>query len=147
MKKFTFMIMIICSLFLVMSCSKETPEELKTDVTTEEVKKEAGEALEATEAYLDQKKIEYIKQVEIKVEEVEGKIIALENQLKKETAETKEELNKEIQRLKKKQEELQKKIDELKSSSAKAWEELKTGIDTALDDLEKSYDKALAHFK
>jgi hypothetical protein len=129
------------------SCSKETPKEVKTDVTQEDVKQEAGEAVETTEAYLDQRKDEYIKQVEVKMEDIGVKTVELENLLAEETTETKEDLNEKIQGLKKKQEELQKKIDELKSSSAEEWEEFKTVIDKALDDLERAYDKAaLSHF-
>jgi len=147
MKSFLLAVTILLSLFFVASCSKEKPEEAKTDITSEEVKKEVGEAVETTGVYLDQKKDEYIRQAEVKMEELGKKTAELENRLEKETAEMKERHKEEILGLKKKQEELQKKINELKSSSAKAWEEFKTGIDAALDDLEKSYEKALSHFE
>jgi len=96
MKKFAFMIAMICSLFLIVSCSKEKPEEAKTDVTSEDVKEELGKAVETTGAYLDQKKDEYIKQAEVKIEEIGKKIVELENRLEKETAEIKEENKEEI---------------------------------------------------
>jgi hypothetical protein len=37
-------------------------------------------------------------------------------------------------------------LDEFRSASAEAWEELETGINAALEELETAYDRAISRF-
>lgn len=39
------------------------------------------------------------------------------------------------------------KLEDLKSKSANAWMDLKSGMDAAMENLKKSYNEALSHFK
>jgi len=39
-----------------------------------------------------------------------------------------------------------KKLQDLSSSSGNAWEQLKSGIDTAMEDLGNAYEKVVAEF-
>lgn len=42
---------------------------------------------------------------------------------------------------------MRKKLQELRSASAQSWEDMKTGIAAAAEDLAQAYDDALSHFK
>ncbi|MCF6150045.1 MAG: hypothetical protein E3K37_15455 [Candidatus Kuenenia sp.] len=44
-------------------------------------------------------------------------------------------------------EEAKNKLTELKSASAESWEDIKVGMDAALDDLKNAYNKAKLHFQ
>jgi hypothetical protein len=48
--------------------------------------------------------------------------------------------------LRQKRDEVSAKLKELSSSSGKAWEQLKSGIDAAMEDLGNAYKKAAAEF-
>ena len=39
------------------------------------------------------------------------------------------------------------KLNELNSASGKAWEDIKSGMDSAMDALGKAFDRARSHFK
>ena len=51
-----------------------------------------------------------------------------------------------VMELRQKRDEVSAKLKELSSSSGKAWEQLKSGIDAALDDLGNVYKKDAAEF-
>ena len=51
-----------------------------------------------------------------------------------------------VMELSKKRDEVSAKLKEMSSSSGKAWEQLKSGIDAAMDDLSNAYKKAAAEF-
>ena len=51
-----------------------------------------------------------------------------------------------VMELRNKRDEVSAKLKELSSSSGKAWEQLKSGIDAAMDDLGNAYKKAAAEF-
>jgi len=51
-----------------------------------------------------------------------------------------------VMELRQKRDEVSAKLKELSSSSGKAWEQLKSGIDAAMDDLGNVYKKAAAEF-
>jgi len=49
--------------------------------------------------------------------------------------------------LERKREAAQVRLEKLKNSSQDAWVDMKAGIDSAMDDLERAYQRAAAHFK
>jgi len=52
-----------------------------------------------------------------------------------------------MDQLRKRRDAIFKKLEELRSTSGKAWEDLKSGLDTAMDEIEKAYQQALSRFK
>lgn len=147
MKKIEFMLAIFLSLFFMTSCSKKTPEKVETQVSSEDVKRETGEALETTKTYLKQEKEKYQKEVEATLNDLNDKIKALQAKAEQAGTDTKAKYNEIIEGLRKKQEEAQNKLNDLKSKSADAWEDVKSGMDAALENLKKSYNDAVSHFK
>ena len=147
MKKFEFMVAVFVPLFIMTSCSKETPEKGETQVSSEDVKRETGEALETTKTYFRQEKERYQKEVEATLSELNDKIKGLQSKAEQAGTDTKAKYNEIIEGLRKKQEEAQNKLNDLKSKSADAWEDIKSGMDAALENLKNSYNEAVSHFK
>lgn len=79
MKKIEFVVAVFVPLFFMTSCSKKTPEKAEIQVSSEDIKRETGEALE--------------------------------------------------------------------TKSSDAWEDVKSGMDAALENLKNSYNDAVSHFK
>ncbi len=48
--------------------------------------------------------------------------------------------------LREKKQVVQSKLEQLQASGGKAWEDLKAGMDAAMEDLDKSYQDAVSHF-
>jgi predicted RNase H-like nuclease (RuvC/YqgF family) len=139
------MIMVFLGAVIVTGCKKS--EKSGTEVTSQEVKKEAREAYETTMVYTEQKKEGYQKQIEAKLKEYDRKIEELEARAKKLKKQAREEINKEIRMIKKERQDLARKAEEMKTASGKAWEDIKAGVDKAAADLEKAIGKASKHFE
>ena len=147
MKKFEFMVAVFVPLFIMTSCSKETPEKGETKASAEDVKRETGEALETTKTYLSQQKEKYQKDAESTLSDLNDKIKGLQSKAEQAGTDTKAKYNEILEGLRKKQEEAQNKLNDLKSKSADAWEDVKSGMDAALENLKNSYSDAVSHFK
>lgn len=147
MKKIEFVAAICVPLFFMASCSKKTPEKVETRVSSEDVKRETGEALETTKTYLAQQKEKYQKDAESTLNDLNDKIKGLQSKAEQAGTDTKAKYNEIIEGLRKKQGEAQNKLNDLKSKSADAWEDVKSGMDAALENLKNSYNDAVSHFK
>jgi Skp family chaperone for outer membrane proteins len=86
--------------------------------------------------------------------EIESKLKELNRELQEWKAKSKEleekarsELEEQINNLSKKEEEVSKKLKELKTKTGKAWEDLKAGLDSAMEDLGKAFDQVRSQFK
>ncbi len=150
MKKFLFISIVISIFFtgIYMGCGKkEETKKTEKKTTIEDVKKEAKEALNATASYAAQKKREYQKKIEDKIKKLDNKIDELEKKASQLKDQSKVALERDIETLRNQQKVLKEKLKKWESTSGKAWEDLKGGIDTALDKIEKSYDKAISKLK
>ncbi len=164
MKKIEFVAALIVPLLFITACSKKTPGIVETKttvddakrittekvigtVTAKDVKRETGEALEATKDYLVQQKEKYQKDAESVLNDINDKIKDLQAKAAQAGADSKDKYNEIIEGLRKKQEEAQTKLGDLKSKSADAWEDVKSGMDAMLENLKTSYNDALSHFK
>jgi hypothetical protein len=63
------------------------------------------------------------------------------------SADAQTEVNQKIAALEAQKDSLTKKAEELKATSADAWKDMSAGIGRALDELEASYQEAVASFK
>jgi restriction endonuclease S subunit len=79
--------------------------------------------------------------------ELDQKIAKLQEKANKAEAETKVKYQETLDALIKKREMVRSEFEKFKAASTEVWENLKVGMDTAVEDLEKAYKKALSHFK
>ena len=147
MKKIEFVVAICVPLFFMTSCGKKTPEKVETRVSSQDVNRETGEALETTKTYLAQQKEKYQKDAESTLNDLNDKIKGLQSKAEQAGTDIKAKYNEIIEGLRKKQGEAQNKLNDLKSKSADAWEDVKSGMDAALENLKNSYNDAVSHFK
>jgi len=125
---------------------KEQSQSKPAPVSKEDVKKEAKEAYDATKAYTQEQVQAFRKQMETKLNEYGEKIDQLQAKAEKLGEDGKVKAQQQLTALRQKRDEVSEKLKELSSSSGNAWEQLKSGIDAAMEDLGNAYKKAAAEF-
>lgn len=114
--------------------------------SSEDVTKQAQQTLDTAKEYTMQQKQEYQKKLESQFAELSKKIDELKAKAKTAKQNVTAKWEDTMSELKKKQEATEKKLPELRSATTKAWGDVKAGLDTAMDDLKKTYEKAKSHF-
>jgi len=119
--------------------------------TYEDVKKESEKAMESTTDYTHEKKEEYVRQMEAKLEEFDKEMKEFQAKVESRAAELKEEskaeFNQSMEALGKKKQAADEKIEELKSAGSDAWDDLKVGVDSAMDELARTLDRVRSYFE
>ena len=133
---------------LFTACGDENePATSKPAVSSGDVKKEIRDASEGSLAYIRHQRDEYQKQIEAQLKEYDQKLDGLEVKARTVTQEAKALFHQEIEALRERQRAAHDKLDKLSTATGKAWEDLQSGTDAAMDDLAKAYHEALSHFE
>jgi hypothetical protein len=107
--------------------------------------------METAKEYTQEQKEEYLRQMRAKLDEFNKEIQELQTKAASKAIglkeASKEELSQSMKDLAEKKKAAAEKIDELKNASGNAWEDIKTGADLAMDELNKSLEQAGSHFK
>jgi uncharacterized protein HemX len=86
------------------------------------------------------------KNMEQKAAEFGKKIDELELKIKTAKEDVKIDLSRQVHELRKKQNDVQKMLKEMKIASGNAWQDAKSGAQSAIDDLQKAYESARKRF-
>jgi Skp family chaperone for outer membrane proteins len=143
MKHFGIVLAMIGVLFFVFSCGEST----ETGVTSEDVKKETKEAYDTAVEYSKQQKEEILRKMQAKLDQYKQNIEKLKIKTELMSEGLKADFDRRVDELQEKQEAAEEKLSELKSSSGKAWSEIKEGLDQAMLDLDQAYVDARSQFK
>jgi predicted RNase H-like nuclease (RuvC/YqgF family) len=140
------------SLAFLFACSNEKKEEeSKTKTTYGDVKKDTKQAMNTVKDYTQQKKEEYLQKMNAELGELEKKINELQNKVESKTSSLKEEskakFSQSMAALNKEKQAAAKKLEELKSASGKSWNDIKSGVDSTMDRLSKTYEKVRSNFE
>jgi hypothetical protein len=116
-------------------------------VSAEDLRREVRDALEAAKAYTFQQKDEYQRRLEALTRELDERIDDLRDRAEAVGAEARKEYAQEIEELRQRREAVRQRLARVKSASAEAWEDIKSGVSAALEDLQKAYERARSRFK
>ncbi len=140
-------IMLLLALGILPGCGeKEQPQSKSATVSKEDVKKEVKEAYDATKAYTQEQMQAFREQTETRLSEYKKEIDQLQVKAEKLEGDAKAKAEQQLTALRQKRDEVSEKLKDLSSSSGNAWEQLKSGIDAAMEDLSNAYKKAAAEF-
>ena len=122
-----------------------------SEVTTDDVQREVGEAVDTASAYADQSKDEYQAAMQKKLDELDAKI----DKFQARTGAASEDAKVDAQRnyeetmraLREKRQALSKEFDEFKEASSDAWRDVATGLDAAWDDVSSAFSNAADRFQ
>jgi DNA-binding transcriptional MerR regulator len=104
------------------------------------------EAYATTRAYTQEQMQAFRKQMETKLNESGDKIDQLQAKAEKLGEDGKAKAEQQLTALRQKRDEVSEKLKDLSSSAGSAWEQVKSGIAEAMEDLENAYKKAEAEF-
>jgi vancomycin resistance protein YoaR len=116
-------------------------------VTKQELKTEAADTMEKAKAYAERQKQVYANKAQAALDDLSKKIDQLKEQAKVAKGEALTKIQAALADLKVKQDQAKQKLQELGSSTGAAWEQVKTGVDKAVADLQKAYNKVSSYFK
>ena len=140
-------IMLLLALGALPGCGeKEETQSKPATVSKEDVKKETKEAYDATKAYTQEQIQAFREQTESKLAEYEKEIDQLQAKAEKLGGDAKAKAEQQLTALRQMYDEVSEKLKALSSSSGNAWEQIKSGIDAAMEDLGNAYKKAAAEF-
>lgn len=137
---------IVLSVIGIFLCVVACGESKQENVTSEDVKKETEEAYQTAVEYTAQQKEEIQAEMRRKLDDYKQKIEQLRAETETLSAEAKAEVKRRLEELRTKQQAAEQKLSQLKSSSGKAWNDIKQGLDRAVDDLEQAYKNARSQF-
>ena len=152
MKKFMFVrgllaIILLLGLGALAGCGESEQSQSKpASVSKEDVKKQAKEAYDTTKTYSQEQMQAFREQTEARLAEYGKDIDQLQAKAEKMGGDAKAKAEQKMTALRQKQDAVSEKLKELGSSSEGAWEQIKSGIEAALDDLGDAYKKAAAEF-
>ena len=142
MKRVGTILAILCLSFIILSCG----EGKESKVSSGDVKKETKEAYETAAEYTKQQKEEFQREMQAKLDEYRKIIYELRVETEEMSAQVKANMNRHIEDLEAKRKAAEEKLAQLKSSSGKAWAEIKKGLDQAVNDLDQAYENASSQF-
>jgi len=125
---------------------KEQTQSKPAAMSKEDVTKEVKEAYSSAKAYTEEQMQAFREQTEIRLSEFGKDIDQLQAKTERLAGDAKAKAEQELTVLRQKRDEISEKLKELGSSSENAWEQLKSGVDTAMEDLGNAYKKVAAEF-
>jgi predicted RNase H-like nuclease (RuvC/YqgF family) len=140
-------IMLLLALGVFPGCGEKDQSKSKpATVSKEDVKKQAKEAYDTTKTYTQEQMQAFRDQMETKLAEYKKGIDDLQAKAEGLGDDAKAKAQQQLTALRQKRDEVSEKLKELSSSSGKSWDQVKSGIDAAMDDLGNAYKKAAAEF-
>jgi hypothetical protein len=134
MRYFGILSLALSAAFLSFGCSGSTPAAVSN------AKEKIGEAADATAAAAKVKRDEFARDMQKKLDELDGKYKALEQRAAEAKGDAKKDLDEKVKVVKAKRDAAVKKLDEMKESSHDRWEKVKDGVGSAFEDLKKVFE-------
>jgi CRISPR/Cas system-associated protein Cas10 (large subunit of type III CRISPR-Cas system) len=127
------------------SCKNKTAQH-KDEISREDVVKELDEAADTALAYLSEERRELVNSYEAQVEHAESQIEKMKEEIKSVEAAVRQDYQQKIHLLESQVAYVKHNMSELVESSGQAWEDLSTGLDSAMVDLDRAIAEAKAEF-
>jgi hypothetical protein len=116
-------------------------------VTAEEVQREIQDVVRAARSYTFQQKDVYRRKLERVLRHADARIDQLREQAAQAGSRAKQEYKEQIEKLRQLRARAQDQVDRVKSATPGAWEELKAGMGSALEDMHRAFQRAAEHFR
>jgi len=145
MSKYVWILMLV-GLFAAAGCERKPADRPPKKVTSEDVRGDAGKAVETAAEYSQQAKEEFQKKLETKLDELDAKIDDLREKGRNLKDTAKANWDRKMAELEVKRKAANAKLSELGHSSAEAWKDVRKGAESAYDDLEKAFRDASKQF-
>ena len=141
-----FWILMLAMLFVAQGCERNPADRTPGKVTSEDVRRDAGQAVNTAVEYSQQTKEEFQEKLETQLNELDAKIAKLREKGRDLKDEAKVKWDRKMTELETKRDAARAKLDEVGRSSAEAWKDVQKGAQSAWDKLEKAFHDASREF-
>ncbi len=141
-----FWLMMLAGFIAVTGCEQKSSDQTPGKVTSEDVRRDAGQAVDTAAKFSQQTKEEFQKRLEARLEELDVKIAELREKGKDLKDEAKANWDQKLADLETKRDAARAKLAEVGQSSAEAWKDVQQGAQSAWDDLEQAFQDASREF-
>ena len=145
MSRFVWMLM-LAGLLAAIGCEQKPADRTPGKVTSEDVRRDAGQAVNTAVEFSQQTKEEFQKKLAAQLKDLEGEIAKLREKGRNLKDEAKTNWDRKISELETKREAARAKLAEVGRSTAEAWEDVRKGAQSAWDELEKAFREAAKEF-
>jgi Skp family chaperone for outer membrane proteins len=132
---------VLLGLALTASAAEKPEEGAPPKTDSADVRKEVGEAVDAVAAKARQERDEFVVKAQKEMAELNKKMAELRKKAKKLGGEAKARLDRQIREMEPERKAAEQKLADLKSATEEKWEELKTGVSSAIDRLTQAMQK------
>ena len=138
--------LLLAGLIAFSGCDQKPADQKPGKVTPEDVRRDAGQAVNTATEYSQQAKEEFQKKLEVQLNELDAKIAKFREKGRDLKDESKVNWDRKMADLEKKREAARVKLDEVGRSSAEAWKDVQKGATSAWDELDKAFRDASKDF-
>jgi len=133
---------------LLMACGCEQKPAVQTPgkVTSEDVRRDAGQAVKTAAEFSQQAKEEFQKSLDARLKEFETEIAKLQEKGRNLKDDTKANWDRKMADLETKREAARAKLEEVGRASAEAWKDVQKGAQSAWDELDRAFRDASQEF-
>ena len=145
MFRFVWMAM-LAGLVAVMGCEQKPADRTPGKVTSEDVRRDAGQAVKTAAEFSQQTKEEFQKNLEVRLKELDAEIAKLREKGGDLKDKAKANWDRKMAELETKREAASAKLAEVGRSSAEGWKDVRKGAQSAWDELDKAFRDASREF-
>jgi TolA-binding protein len=138
--------LILAGLFAALGCEQEPADRTPGKVTSQDVRRDAGQAVNTAAEYSQQDKEVFQKKLESQLNELDAKIAKLHEKGRDLKDQAKANWDQKMAELETKRGAARAKLAEIGHSSKEAWKDVQKGAQLAYDDLDKAFRDASREF-
>ena len=145
MSRLVWMLM-LAGLLASSGCERKPADRTPGKVTSEDVRRDAGEAVDTAAEFSQQTKEEFQKNLDARLKELDAEIAKLREKGRDLKDEAKANWDQKMADLETKRDIARAKLDEVAHSSAESWKDVQKGAQSAWDELDKAFREASREF-
>ena len=138
--------LMLAGLLAAIGCEQKPTDRTPGKVTSDDVRRDAGQAVETAAEYSQQTKEEFQKNLDARLNELDAKIVKLREKGRNLKDQAKANWDQKMAELETKRKAASAKLAEVGRSSAEAWKDVQKGAQSAYDDLDKAFRDAAREF-
>ena len=138
--------LIVAGFVVANGCERKPADQPPEKITSEDVRRDAGQAVNTAIDFSKQSKDEFQKKLEARLTDLDAEIAKLREKGRDLKDQAKVDWDQKLADLETKREAARVKLAEVGDSSAEAWKDVKQGAQSAWDDLEKAFQDASNEF-
>ncbi len=141
-----FCVVVLSGLAVILGCEQKPSDKTPSTVTSEDVRRDAGQAVDTAVEFSQQAKEAFQKRLESRLDEMDGKIAGLREKGSDLKDQAKIDWDRKLADLETKRDVARAKLAEVGQSSAEAWKDVQQGAQSAWEDLDQAFQGASREF-